>query len=102
MQMNKTKAPIRTPNEIQEIIELWKLSGQSKMAFSQEMGINYQTFVGWTKARSRNNKVFKQDKFIPIEIAKVPTPFAEVQFCSGIKLIFHQVVSPEYFQKILV
>lgn len=99
--MNRSKPILRSSEEIREFVDLWKLSGKSKKEFTLEMGINYQTFIGWTKVRESKKTFPVKEKFIPLNLESGPRLFAELQFKSGDKLIFHQSVPAEYFQKIL-
>lgn len=43
--------------EKRDLVERWKQSGLSMMAFSKQHGINYHTFVWWIKPKKNKQKV---------------------------------------------
>ena len=42
--------------EKHNLVERWKQSGLSMMAFSKQVGINYHTFVWWIKPKKNKQK----------------------------------------------
>lgn len=98
--MKNLKSILRSREEIREVIDLWELSGKSKKEFALEMGINYQTFIGWAK-RHEQKRIIPKEKFIPITVNPGPMIFAELQLKNGEKIIFYQAIPADYFQKIL-
>ena len=42
--------------ERHDLVERWKQSGLSMMAFSKQLGINYHTFVWWIKPKKNKAK----------------------------------------------
>lgn len=54
--------------EKQALIEEWKQSGLSKLAFTREKKINYFSFCEWTRGRKRNYKSRPKNAFLPVEI----------------------------------
>jgi len=101
--MNTTgKLTIRTKEEIQSLVELWKQGGKSKTEFCREQNINYQTFIGWTTPKKSHHK--KTSSFLPLTVSaeeEKQNIFAEVYFRNGSRICFHQSVSAKYFQSLL-
>ena len=62
----------RTRQEKDELIAQWKLSGKSRKLFSEDRGLNYNSFVTWHKEQKAK--------------AKSETGFAHVIVQSGEKL----------------
>lgn len=97
--MNDKKS--RTPEEIVQIKQLWSESGKSKKQFTEEQGINYMTFIGWFSTK-KERTVSKKLGFVPLKVPhNVITPFAEISFSKGQRVVFHQPVSAEFLQLLL-
>ena len=98
--MNTTgKLTIRTKEEIQSLVELWKRGGKSKTEFCREQNINYQTFIGWTTPKKTHRE--KSPAFIPIALNDSQKPFAEIHFKNGSRVCFYRSVGAKYFQSLL-
>lgn len=91
----------RTAEEIARLKQLWSESGKSKKQFTDEHGINYMTFIGWFSTKKKKT-VTQQPGFVPLAISHdVTSPFAEISFSKGHRVVFHQPVSADFLQLLL-
>lgn len=60
-----------TAAEKQALVASWKQSGQSMIAFSRTIGVNYHTFINWIKPK-------KQKKLIKAGSGKLVSGFSEI------------------------
>lgn len=95
MDTPKQKPVIRSKEEIQQLIEQWKASRKTKIAFCRERDISYPTFIGWTRGKKKNTSAF-----IPLQINS-PQIFAEVILRNGTKIIFHAALSAQELKTLL-
>ncbi|HRZ98849.1 MAG TPA: transposase [Paludibacter sp.] len=58
METNESIKSVKTytTEEKRDLVERWKQSGLSMMAFSKQHGINYHTFVWWIKPKKNKAK----------------------------------------------
>jgi hypothetical protein len=92
---------LRTAEEIARLKQLWMESGKSKKQFTDEQGINYMTFIGWFSTKKKKT-VAKQPGFVPLKVPhNVITPFAEISFSKGHRVVLHQPVSADFLQSLL-
>lgn len=96
----------RSPEERARLIEKYTQSNQSKKSFCAAQGINYQTFIGWTKPDAKIRKALTQkataEKFIPLESSSFSAlPFAEIFMEGGRKLSLYHPVSCEFLKRLL-
>ena len=97
---DKKNTPSRTREQVDELINEWKISGVGKKEFCSGKGLNYQTFVSWFYLRSKKSKTSKG--FIPVQVERTSVGiFAEIQLGNSRKIIFHQPVGPEFLQAVL-
>ncbi|MBL0341660.1 MAG: transposase [Bacteroidetes bacterium] len=60
--------------EKQTLIEGWKQSGKSRMAFSKEHGINYHTLISWVAPKKKKQQVKVKSDRIPPTFSEVKMP----------------------------
>lgn len=101
--MNGNQKPHkRTREDIEQLKKLCLSSGKSKKQFAEENGINYMTLMSWFSKMGRKKTVSKQPGFVPIQVTPLSTtPFAEIHFSNGKRIVFHQPVSADYLQSFL-
>ena len=89
-----------TSNQITEYIKHWRKSGQSKKAFCQTNNINYYTFVGWTVNMKKKKAAFASSVgFIPVKVRESAlSPFAEVYYANGSRIILREAVGARYLR----
>jgi hypothetical protein len=88
--------------EKQELLEQWKQSGKSKLAFSKEIQVSYFTLCNWIKARNRNHKAKTKSSFLPVEIKPdTHKPFAHLILKNGTSIQIHQPVESSYLVALL-
>jgi len=87
-----------TSKQIKEYIKHWCKSGVSKKEFCQTNDINYYTFVGWTAPKKKKKSTSAPaDSFIPVKVREnALSPFAEVYFANGSRIVFHEAVGARY------
>ena len=81
-------------------IRQWRKSGLSKRAFCETGGINYYTFVGWTAPKKKKKAPpASASGFIPVTVKEISvSPFAEVVYANGSRIIFHEAVKAGYLR----
>ena len=89
----------RTREQKEEIIRQWQQSGKSMNEFCQELGITYNSLVGWCKQ-------FKDKKaasgFTEVKIkSQSSLLFAQVHLPGGVKIDLYQRVAADYFQSFI-
>jgi transposase-like protein len=90
----------RTREAIEQLKAQCLSSGKSKKQFAEEHGINYMTLMSWFSKMGKKQSVSRPKKtgFIPVPVApQSTTPFAEICFSNGKRIVFHQPVSAHYF-----
>jgi hypothetical protein len=60
--------------EKQALIESWKQSGKSRMAFSKEHGINYHTLISWVAPKKKKQQIKVKRDNIPAVFSEVKMP----------------------------
>lgn len=103
---NNLPNPKRTREEIQQLIEQWKQSGQSKKAFCRDQGLNYMTFIGWgynhKKKKVKTGILKESTDFVPLKIKKENHQvFAEVLLKQGVSVLIYQNVTAEYIRNLI-
>jgi hypothetical protein len=92
----------RTREDIEQLKTLCLSSGKSKKQFADEHGINYMTLMSWFTKMGKKPSVSKKTSFIPMQLTpQATTPFAEIYFSNGKRIVFHQPVGADYFQSFL-
>src|SRR5438105_677734 len=109
--MGNTITKVFSKKEKQHYVDLWQQSSKSKKAFSEEQGIKYNTFIGWTiagkpkRVYSRKIKSEPSEKsFIPLVVEPLnpnATIFAEIYFSAGHRIIFHGEIPTSLFSLLL-
>ena len=95
---NNVQKGWRTREQKEEIIRQWQQSGKSRKEFCQEIGITYNSLVGWCK-QLKDKKT--STGFTEVKINQSTGLFAQLHLPGGIKIDFYQSVSVEYFQSLL-
>jgi transposase-like protein len=91
-----------TSLEKQELVEQWKQSGKSKLAFSKEIQVSYFTLCHWVKGRDRSHKAKTRSSFLPVEIKpETSKTFAHLILKSGTSIQIHQPVESSYLVALL-
>jgi hypothetical protein len=91
-----------TTLEKQELIEQWKQSGISKLAFTREKKINYFSFCEWARGRKRSYKSKPKNAFLPVEIkGNSSQHFAHLVLKSGAIINLYQPVESSYLVALL-
>ncbi len=92
-------------DEKQIFINRWKQSGQTKLAFAKEHGINYYTLVSWVTPKGKKAKDIKAGKstgsfteVVPTE--QTPLPFARISSTQH-TLEFFKPVSADFLKVLL-
>lgn len=60
--------------EKQALIEGWKQSGKSRMAFSKEHNINYHTLISWVAPKKKKQQIKVKSVSIPAGFSEVKMP----------------------------
>ena len=93
--------------EKQTLIESWKQSGKSRMAFSKEHGINYHTLISWVAPKKKKQQVKlkterNQSGFSEVKIPTLnsSTVFARISIGKSSVDLF-QPVSSDFILRLL-
>ena len=93
-----------TQQQMFSLIETWKESGQSQIAFCKEKDIAYHRFHYWLKKYNDQNEMPpRASSFLQV---KVPPPnftdgSIEVIYPDGRKVVFHQAVEVSFLRNLL-
>lgn len=83
------------------LIEIWKGSGKSQIAFCKEKGIAYHKFHYWLKKYSGQHSL-GAPQFSQLTVAsKEACGSIEVIYPDGRKVVFHQPVGPLFLRHLL-
>jgi hypothetical protein len=103
----KNKNIMRNNSEVQqqmfEVIERWKQSGLSQKSFCEKKSIKFYTFYYWYKRyRQQSQGSDSKPDFVKLKIKKTAAPTSvEIYFPDGVRLFFHQPVTPEYLKTLI-
>jgi len=106
----ETSAPIEVKKSFsaeqkQQLIREWKQSGQTRLAFAKDNGINYYTLVSWVSSKKKKSKISKEARpgsgFVQVAVAdKGSTTFARISFTNHTLELFNPV-SADYLKSLL-
>jgi len=90
-----------TDLEKEELMDQWKQSGKSKVAFCKERSIGYYSFCSWVKRRTDKSK--NGLPFVPVQIkpAYSESIFARVVLKNGTTINLHHPVESTYLIALL-
>lgn len=92
--------------EKRDLVERWKQSGLSMMAFSKQHGINYHTFVWWikpkkTKTNSKVKSPTTKSGFSEVKIPRSTDPQLFARLTLGkVQLDLFQPVQADYLKQL--
>lgn len=82
----------RTKEEIQKLIENWRISKLSQSEFCRQEGLCIQSFCGWVKQYKVNSKVKSPLSFVPMKISQChqtgENQYIEIKFAKGLQCRF--------------
>ena len=99
MQSNKQQ---RTKAEREFHITAWRQTKLSKVEYSKEHQISYQTFCGWFKKAELSK--LTTSKFIPVEISTEQEElkiFATLRFSNQVTIELHQPVGAAFVKQLI-
>ena len=91
-------------------IEQWKQSGLSQKRYCEQQAVKYHVFHYWYKLyRDQHQQAAQEPQskspaaFIPLTLSTSSAvgAFAELHFCGGHYLLFHQPVSADYLKALI-
>lgn len=90
-------------NQMFDMIEQWQQSDLTKKAYCKQHSIKHHTFYYWYKRyRQHADTDNKSSSFVKLQIRKSPaTPWVEIHFPGGIRLLFHDPVSSNYLKALI-
>ena len=93
--------------EKQALVTDWKQSGQTMMAFSRTIGVNYHTFINWIKPKKKQKSAKVGNEKLVAGFSEIAMPvlsngnlFARVAF-GKTQLDLYQPVSVDFLKQLL-
>ena len=86
-----------------EMIDQWKQSDLSQKSFCEKKAIKFHSFYYWYKRyRQHSQTSDSKSAFVKLEIEKpTATASVEIHFPGGARLLFHELVSPDYLKALI-
>ncbi len=85
------------------LIEDWKSSGKTQVAFCKEKAITYHKFHYWFKKYNhQNSSVSNQGAFVQVMAKDKARGAVELIYPDGRRLIFHQSVEASFLRSLLI
>ncbi len=99
--------PRRTDIEKQNLVKAWEQSKENMPAFCKEHDISISSLKIWQGkfGASKKSRIKKSD-FVALEVAapafeQMQSPYAELHFDNGSRLLLHHPVTSAYLRELL-